>query len=55
MKEFGISKIENTFKITIYGENIEPVTETFKLKWDGKNYNEIEMDPINQEKEANND
>lgn len=53
-KDLGMSQVENTFKITIYGENIEPVTETYKLKWDGKNYNGIEMDTINQ-KEANND
>lgn len=48
LKEFGISKIENTFKITIYGENIEPATETYKLKWDGEAYNEIEMCKIDQ-------
>jgi len=50
---FEMSEGLKTFKITIYGENIEPVTETYELKWDGKNYNEIEMDTINQ-KEANN-
>ncbi len=48
-----ISEGLKAFKITIYGNNIEPVTETYKLKWNGENYNEIEMDPINQKK-ANN-
>lgn len=47
-----ISKGLNAFKITIYGNNIEPVTETYKLKWDGENYDEIEINPMNR-KEAN--
>jgi hypothetical protein len=42
-KYLEMSQVKNTFKITIYGENIEPVTEIYKLKWDGKNYNEIKM------------
>lgn len=50
---FNISEGLKAFKITIYGDNIEPVTETYKLTWDGENYNEIEMHPMNQ-KGANN-
>ncbi len=41
--EFKISEGLKAFKITIYGENIEPVTETYELAWDGKKYNNIEM------------
>ncbi|GAG33705.1 unnamed protein product, partial [marine sediment metagenome] len=40
---FNISEGLKAFKITIYGDNIEPVTETYKLTWDGENYNEIKM------------
>lgn len=40
---FRMSAELKAFKITIYGENIEPVTETYKLVWDGKNYDEIKM------------
>jgi len=42
------------FKITIYGENIDPITEKYELDWDGKNYDRINMQPIKRE-EANND
>lgn len=52
-KEFGMDKIENRFKITIYGDNIEPATETYRLDRDGKKYSQIEMQKINH-KEANN-
>jgi hypothetical protein len=45
-REFGMDKIENRFKITIYGDNIEPVTETYRLDWDGREYSQIEMQRI---------
>jgi len=51
--KFNISEGLKAFKITIYGDNIEPVTETYRLHRDGKEYSQIEMQKINH-KEANN-
>ena len=48
--KFNISEGLKAFKITIYGDNIEPVTETYRLDWDGKN-NKIKMDKVGQKGE----
>ena len=42
-KEFRMSEGIETFKITIYGDNIDPVSKTYKLVTGGKEYNELEM------------
>ena len=51
--KFNISEGLKAFKITIYGDNIEPVTETYRLDRDGKKYSQIKMQKINH-KEVNN-
>ena len=51
--KFQIGEGLKAFKITIYGEDIDPITEKYRLDWDGKNYDEIKMCRINQ-KETNN-
>ncbi len=46
--ELKISESLRHIKITIYGENINPVTEKYRLVWDGKNYDEIKMEPYKE-------
>jgi len=48
-----VDRIENRFQTTIYGDNIEPVTQTYRLDRDGKESSQIEMQEINH-KEASN-
>lgn len=50
LKGFGTDKLTSAFKITIYGENVKPVTKTYKLDWNGKKYNEIRMYEMEDEK-----
>ena len=42
-KKFRMSEGIETFKITIYGDNIDPVSKTYKLVSGGKEYDELEM------------
>lgn len=48
-KDFGMSQITNIFKITIHGENVDPVSGKYRLAWDGKKYDEIRMHKIVEE------
>jgi len=48
-----MDKTENRFNITIYHDNIEPVTETYRLDRDGKEYSQIEMQKINHKETSN--
>ncbi len=51
--EFGVDGIENRFQTTIYGDNIEPVTQTYRLDRDGKESSQIEMQEINHKETSN--
>lgn len=49
-KNFWMNQTQNTYFLTIVisGENIDPVTEKYKLIWNGEKYNKIKMEPYKE-------
>lgn len=49
-KNFRMNQTQNTYFLTIVisGENIDPVTEKYKLVWNGEKYNKIKMEPYKE-------